>query len=168
MQLERPVIQLLLCRKPLQTEDMWDLPPGDKAKKVTSDFDINWQEELKRPKPSLVRIGISDPLTVCMLLPGRTGLPSAVTQDLGNDIAAGRLVECSLCLQLYVHRVASEAIPRHTWSIKLAAMSGLSLATRIGPYTQLNGSKMSSSDMTQGSSCLRIPSRKFSMCLWPI
>lgn len=48
-------VQMVCCRKPLQTEDMWDLPPGDKAKKVTSDFDKNWQEELKRPKPSLVR-----------------------------------------------------------------------------------------------------------------
>ena len=51
------------CRKPLQNEDMWDLPPKDQSKQVTSDFDKNWQEELKRPHPSLVR-GATPMMTV--------------------------------------------------------------------------------------------------------
>ena len=46
-----------MLRRPLQFEDIWELPPDDRVSKVSSDFEQVWQEELSRPEgPSLVRI----------------------------------------------------------------------------------------------------------------
>lgn len=45
----------LVCRKPLQMEDIWELPPGDKVGRVSERFEKIWDDELSKPKgPSLV------------------------------------------------------------------------------------------------------------------
>lgn len=42
-------------RKPLQAEDIWDLPPDDKVGRVSEKFVRIWDEELEKPEgPSLV------------------------------------------------------------------------------------------------------------------
>lgn len=42
-------------RKPLQMEDIWELPPGDKVGRVSETFEGIWDKELNNPQgPSLV------------------------------------------------------------------------------------------------------------------
>lgn len=42
-------------RKPLQFEDIWELPEGDKVENITARFEHHWAEEMRKRKPSLVR-----------------------------------------------------------------------------------------------------------------
>lgn len=43
-----------MYRKPLELEDIWDLPPGDRIESVCNKFESFWAEELRKPHPSLV------------------------------------------------------------------------------------------------------------------
>ena len=43
-------------RKPLQFEDIWELPEGDKVENITARFEHHWAEEMRKRQPSLVRI----------------------------------------------------------------------------------------------------------------
>ena len=42
-------------RKPLQFEDIWELPAGDKVENITTKFEQSWEQEMQKPMPSLVR-----------------------------------------------------------------------------------------------------------------
>ncbi len=42
-------------RKPLQFEDIWELPEGDKVENITAKFEKSWEQEMQKPVPSLVR-----------------------------------------------------------------------------------------------------------------
>ena len=44
------------CRKPLQFEDMWKLPHQDRVANLSRQFEQVWDQEVKKPKPSLVRL----------------------------------------------------------------------------------------------------------------
>ena len=44
-----------LCRKPLQFEDMWRLPPQDRVANLAQRFETVWEKEQQKAKPSLVR-----------------------------------------------------------------------------------------------------------------
>lgn len=41
--------------KDLVIEDLWSLKPSDKASVNADHFQINWQKEIKKQRPSLVR-----------------------------------------------------------------------------------------------------------------
>ncbi len=43
------------CRKPLQFDDIWELPAFDKVENITANFEKYWQQEMQKQKPSLVR-----------------------------------------------------------------------------------------------------------------
>ena len=46
----------LVCRHPLQFEDVWDLPPDDRIPKLHDAFQEHWDAQLPRGQPSLVCI----------------------------------------------------------------------------------------------------------------
>ena len=45
----------LLCRRPLQFEDVWELPPYDRVPAVHKVFDKHWSDQKPKGKPSLAR-----------------------------------------------------------------------------------------------------------------
>ena len=84
-------------RKPLQFEDIWELPEGDKVEHITAEFERHWAEEMQKPQPSLVRSPVAaGEVTACGLKPLPGQMPSPVA----------RALACIACL----HRQAS-ALP---------------------------------------------------------
>lgn len=41
-------------RKPLQFDDIWELPAHDKVENISNEFEKHWQAEMQGRKPSLV------------------------------------------------------------------------------------------------------------------
>jgi len=113
-------------RKPLQFEDIWELPEGDKVENITAKFEKSWEQEMQKPVPSLVRTPRAPPRARPAVKQAATGGAVPSPAKLSRRLAAVR------CPDGCTRPSASRACALFSGALSSRAEGGAGRVTRRG------------------------------------